>query len=194
MSSTIDTLLNRRSVLANNLREPGPTEAEIQQILAAAHRVPDHGKIGPWRFTLFTGDARVHFGEKLRAIFAADKPDASAKLLQFEADRIARAPLVIAVISAPQDHPKVTAWEQALSAGAACQNILLAASALGYGAQWLTEWYSYHEAVSKLLALDDNEKIAGFIYIGQFEEAPAERVRPGLEERVDYWANTQKPA
>ncbi len=183
----IDHLLTRRSVLARDLRAPGPTSEQLQHILAAAHRVPDHGKIGPWRFVIFEGDTRAQFGLALAKIFVHDNPDTTKKGIEFERLRFMRAPLVIAVVSSPQEH-KVPEWEQVLSAGAACQNILHAAKGLGFGAQWLTEWYAYHEEVNRLMGLDANEKIAGFIYIGSFDSAPAERNRPELEERVSFWS------
>ncbi len=184
MNSIIDTLLTRRSVLAKSLTSPGPSEEELDKILASAHRVPDHGKIGPWRFIIFENEARSRFSEKIAKIFEIDNPQATEAQRSFEAERLTRAPLVIAVISSPQDHPKVPLWEQELSAGAVCQNILLAATGYGYGAQWLTEWYSFHKEVDTLLELKEAEKVAGFIYIGSFDEKPSERTRPSLEERV----------
>lgn len=188
MTNFIENLLTRRSVAANDLCEPGPTDDQLQQILAAAHRVPDHGKIGPWRFIVFKGDAREHFSCKLGEIFAKENPEASDKLTQFESERLVRAPLVIAVIASPVvEHPKIPEWEQILSVGAACQNILVAALALGFGAQWLTEWYSYNEKVKALLKLKASEKVAGFIYIGSYAEKPTERPRPDLQERLQYW-------
>lgn len=183
----LEELLSRRSVLANNMQSPGPDGDQIRKILEAAHRVPDHGKIGPWRFVLFEGENRIHFGKKLRAIFKEDNPDASDKLLDFEEQRFNRAPLIIAVISSPVEH-KVPEWEQVLSAGAACQNILLAAKSMGFGAQWLTEWYAFHPKVDALFGLKDKDKIAGFMYIGSYAEAPTERVRPDLAERIQYWS------
>lgn len=184
--AVMESLLTRRSVLARDMIGPGPSLEERDQILAAAHRVPDHGKIGPWRFVIFEGESREAFGESLAEIFAADNSDASEKLVTFERERLTRAPLVIAVISSPVEH-KVPQWEQLLSSGAACQNILLAAQSLGFGAQWLTEWYAYHEKVDGLLGLTDGEKVAGFIYIGSFQDKPKERVRPDLGERVSFW-------
>jgi len=184
--SPIEALLTRRSVLARDLTEPGPNPQQIEQILAVAHRVPDHGKIGPWRFVLFQGQARVDFGQHLAKFFLQDNPDTTSKCIQFEQERLLRAPLIISVISSPAEH-KVPEWEQVLSCGAACQNILHAAQALGFGAQWLTEWYAYHDKINALLSLSENEKIAGFIYIGSVEQAPNERQRPPLDERVHYW-------
>lgn len=182
----LELLLTRRSVKANDMVEPGPNAEQIQNILAAAHRVPDHGKIGPWRFVLFSGEARSKFGAVLRERFAELNPDASEKLLTFESERFNRAPLIIAVVASPIEH-KVPEWEQILSSGACCQNMLLAAHAQGFAAQWLTEWYAYDEKIAEALKLKDKEKIAGFIYIGSPKEAPTERVRPDLKERIISW-------
>ncbi|SMF57694.1 Nitroreductase [Alteromonadaceae bacterium Bs31] len=188
MNNTIsDFLLNRRSVSAKDLIEPGPTKEQLDTILRAAHRVPDHGKIGPWRFVIFQGEARERFGAVLCECFSEQNPEASSKLLAFEQNRFLRAPLVIAVVSSPVSHAKVPEWEQVLSAGAACQNILLAAHSLGFGAQWLTEWYAFDKGVAKHLRLTSDEKIAGFIYIGSYKEKPDERIRPDLNERIQHY-------
>ena len=189
MNEVLNTLLTRRSVLAKEMVAPGPSTEQIDQILAAAHRVPDHGKIGPWRFIVFTGEAREQFSQVLGEIFAAENPDAAEAVTGFEKQRLTRAPVVIAVISAPNVEHKVPVWEQELSAGAACQNILLAASALGFGAQWLSEWYAYNDSVNQELELASTERVAGFIYIGSHDKAPKERIRPSLEERIQYWPN-----
>ncbi|WP_086932892.1 nitroreductase family protein [Agarilytica rhodophyticola] len=186
----IDTLLTRRSVVARDLCDPGPNESEVKQILAAGHRVPDHGKIGPWRFIIFQNEARATFGQHLADIFAKENPTCGPKVVEFEKERFTRAPLVIAVISSPIEH-KVPQWEQELSSGAVCQNMLLAAKALGYGAQWLTEWYAFNKEVDALLSLKENEKVAGFIYIGNYRQAPQERNRPDLNERVSYWNDSE---
>jgi len=182
----INHLLSRRSVLARDLKTPGPDQHQLEQILAAAHRVPDHGKIGPWRFLIFAGDSRDKFGRELAKIFFRDNPDTTEKCIDFEKERFVRAPLVIAVISSPREH-KVPQWEQVLSAGAVCQNILHAARSLGFGAQWLTEWYAYHAETRRLMQLEEQEKIAGFIYIGSFDQVPTERNRPVLSERIRHW-------
>ena len=185
-NETLNALLTRRSVVARDLSSPGPSAEERDQILAAGHRVPDHGKLGPWRFIVFEGESRETFGEHLATIFMADNPDAGEKNREIEKTRFTRAPLVIAVISAPVEH-KVPQWQQELSCGAVCQNMLLAADALGYGAQWITEWYAYHPSVNTVLGLQKNERVAGFIYVGAKTAQPGERVRPALDERVLYW-------
>jgi len=188
MNPVIDALLKRRSVVANEMHEPGPNPEQLDTILRAAHRVPDHGKLGPWRFVIFQGEARHDFSQKLHDIFQADHPEATDKLKDFEASRFTRAPLVIAVISSPiVDHPKVPVWEQELTVGAVCMNINHAAHALGFVAQWLTEWYAFHDDVDKLLNLSESERIAGYMYIGSHTNQPKERVRPEVESRVSYW-------
>jgi nitroreductase len=180
-------LLTRRSVSANALGEPGPSESEIGQILTAAARVPDHKKLVPWRFLVFQGEARQAFGKVLADICQAEEGDPSAFRLETEAKRFLRAPLVIAVISRVVKNPAAPEWEQVLSAGAACQNLLVAATALGYGAQWITEWYGYSEGVRAALELADNERVAGFVYIGTAKEKPEERERPSLADIVQAW-------
>lgn len=186
----IDILLSRRSVTAKDMTGPGPSDEQIDLILQAAHRVPDHGKLGPWRFVVFKNDARIQFGNKLAQLYLEDHPEASEKLIDFQRNLLVRAPVVIAVISTAEEHIKIPQWEQVLSAGAACQNILLAATALDFGAQWLTEWYSYDERVKKLLGLQPHHQVAGFVYIGHSLTPPEERVRPSLAERISFWEDS----
>ncbi len=183
----IDHLLSRRSVAANMLTAPGPSEAEIEQILTAAARVPDHKKLAPWRFILFQGEARAAFGKMLADVLQAREPDVGSSRLAFEANRFLRAPLVVAVVSRVVDNPGASEWEQVLSAGAACQNLVVAASALGYGVQWITEWYAYDDAVRAGLELGETERVAGFIYIGTPQAKPAERERPALADIVSVY-------
>lgn len=182
----LDLLLTRRSAKAIDMTPPGPTSAESELILRAGHRVPDHGKLGPWRFILFEGEARSQFGEILRRVATDNEPNADEKKLTFEADRFTRAPLVVAVVSKVEPG-KIPEWEQVLSAGAVCQNMLVAAHALGYAAQWLTEWYAYDGEVGAAMGLEPGERVAGFIYIGTRTSAPDERPRPDLAQRISRW-------
>jgi nitroreductase len=184
---TLDHLLTRRSVSANSLGPPGPSEAEIGQMLSAAARVPDHKKLVPWRFVLFQGAARDAFGAVLAEVCRAEEADPGAFRLENEAKRFLRAPLVIAVISRVTKTAAAPEWEQILSAGAACQNLIVAATALGFGAQWITEWCAYSEGVRRALRLADNERVAGFVYIGTAKEKPDERERPALADIVTSW-------
>ncbi len=183
----LDLLLTRRSVSANSLTEPGPSDDELELMLRAASRVPDHKKLVPWRFLLFQGEARAAFGTVLAEVCAAEEKDPGAFRLETERKRFLRAPVVIAVISRVVKNPAAPEWEQVLSAGAACQNLILAAAALGYGAQWITEWYGYSEGVRKALRLAENERIAGFVYVGTAKEKPEERERPKLSDVVAPW-------
>jgi nitroreductase len=184
----IDLLLKRRSVVANKLGEPGPGPGELELILTAAARVPDHKKLVPWRFVLFEGEARAAFGEVLREACAAEQADPSEGRLELERQRFLRAPVVVAVISRVREVPGAPEWEQILSAGAACQNMLVAAAALGYASQWITEWYGYSPRVAAALGMGDNDRVAGFVYIGAAREKPEERDRPNLADIVTRWS------
>lgn len=186
-SITTEFLQRRRSVVAQNMMEPGPSDEILRTLLAIGARVPDHGKLHPWRFLTFQGEARAEFGDVLAQAFKQTNPQADENEIALERDRFLRAPLVIAVISRAAPHPKIPEWEQVLSAGAACQNILVAAQSLGFAAQWLTEWYAYDPAVDKALGLTGDERVAGYIYIGTAKMPPKERPRPELEEVVSVW-------
>jgi nitroreductase len=180
MNDALSRLQQRRSVAPHRLGEPGPGAGEIETLLAVAARVPDHGRLVPWRFLILEGDARIRIGETIAAAFRADNPGADEEKLGFERNRLARAPLVVAVVSRAQPHVKIPEWEQVLSAGAACMNLLHGAQALGYGASWITEWYAFDRRVLDALGLDPAERIAGFVHIGTVMEQPAERLRPDL--------------
>jgi nitroreductase len=184
MPEAIDLLKSRRSVKPIELTGPGPTEAEISTLLTVASRVPDHGKLIPWRFIVFEGDARHKAGDKIAEIFRSNRPDATADQVTVESRRLARAPLVIAVVSRAGPHVKIPEWEQVLSAGAAATSLVLAAHALGYAANWLTEWYAYDRRVLDALGLASNERIAGFVHIGRAVKPPDDRPRPPLTDIV----------
>lgn len=186
---TLELLKTRRSVKAAEMVAPGPSPQVLADILEAAHRVPDHGKIGPWRFIIFEGEARAAFGEKLAPIFKAKNPDATDKLLEHQRNLLTRAPVVVCVVFSPDlNHPKVPLWEQQLAVGAVCQNLLVATHALGFVGQWLTEWYSFDKDVDTLLGLHDHERVAGFMYLGSSQQKPEERPRPPLAERINHWS------
>lgn len=186
-SDTLSLLRTRRSTVAKNMVPPGPDEAQLDELLQIAARVPDHGKLAPWRFLMFQGDARTEFGSVLKQRFAELNPSTGADLLEFERARFERAPVVVGVVSTAGPHAKIPEWEQQLSAGAVCQNLLIAATAMGFAAQWLTEWYSFDEEIAKALGLAEHERMAGFVYIASRAEEPSERARPDLSERVSHW-------
>ena len=180
MPDALELLKTRRSVKPIELAGPGPTPSEIDTLLRIASRVPDHGKLAPWRFILFEGNARSAAGEAIASAFRADRPDATAEQIEFERKRLARAPLVIAVVSRAGPHVKIPEWEQQLSAGASAMSMVLAAHAMGFAASWITEWYAYDRRVLDVLGLGANERIAGFVHIGRPAKAPEDRERPNL--------------
>lgn len=184
---TLDLLLTRRSVKPFTMAAPGPDDAELDIILRAGARVPDHGKLAPWRFITFRGDTRRAFGEVLRRVYAKIEPRADADRLALEARRLLQAPVVVAVISRIVPSKKAPEWEQVLSAGASCQNMLIAATALGYASCWLTEWYAFDADIARALGLGENERVAGFIYIGSATGPKDERERPVLADIVTEW-------
>ena len=184
MPNALDLLKTRRSFNPIEMTGPAPSSAEIDTLLTVASRVPDHGKLAPWRFIIFEGDARHAIGEKIAAIFATDNPQATADQIAFEKNRLARAPLVIAVVSRAAPHVKIPEWEQIMSSGAAAMNLVTAAHAHGYAASWLTEWYAYDRRVLDALGLAPHEKITGFVHIGRPAKPPEDRPRPPLSDIV----------
>jgi nitroreductase len=185
--NTIDFLKNRRSSKVLTLLEPAPNAEQLQEILTIASRVPDHGKYHPWYFIVFEGEARREVGEHLRTAYKSENTDAEPAKLDLEAERFLRAPMVIAVVSRIREG-KNPQWEQILSAGAACYNLCLAANSLGFGTNWLTEWYTYSPSFRNLMGLDERDNFAGFIYIGTPTEKQDDRERPDLNQIVTRWS------
>ncbi len=177
----------RRSANKQMIGAPGPSAADVDALIEVAARVPDHHKLGPWRFIVFEGDARIQFGEVLATAYSRRNPHAESKGVLDAAKLIERAPVVVCVVSSPVEDGRTPEWEQRLSAGAACQTLLLAANAAGWAGCWLTEWMSYDETVAAALELKAAEKIAGFVYLGTATVAPVERARPDVRERVTRW-------
>ena len=184
----LNLLHTRRSVKAIDLGSFGPDAQQLNDILTAGARVPDHGMVVPFYFVVLQGDARRDIGEVTAQIFQKNNPDAGEDKVQIERERFTRAPCVVAVVYRKRQakHPL---WEQMMSAGAACQNLILAANAHGFAAQWVTEWVAYDEDMRAAIGLDDLDILAGFIHIGSKpEEAPEERNRPDLNEIVTHWS------
>jgi nitroreductase len=184
VTEAIDLLKMRRSVKPREMSGPGPSPTELETILTIGARVPDHGKLTPWRFIVFEGDARVRAGEVIAKVFAQKNPHAAPADIDTEKHRLMDAPLVIGVVSFTRPHPKVPPWEQELSAGASAMNIVTAASALGYGACWLTGWFAFDRDVLDGLGLKADEKLAGFIHIGTQTKPSEDRPRPSLADIV----------
>lgn len=186
-ADALTLLQTRRSGSAKAMTAPGPDEDQLTTILEAATRVPDHGKLTPWRFIVFRGEARAAFGEELARLFREANPSAIDEIVALERGRFLRAPVVVAVISRAAGNAKVPEWEQVLSAGAVCMNLALATHALGFAASWLTEWPAFDERVKPLLGLTGPERVAGFIYLGTPAAPLEDRPRPALETIVEVW-------
>lgn len=187
MNDTIELLKTRRSAPAKALLDPGPSESEVALLLELAARVPDHGKLAPWRFIIFTGEGRSRAGAIVADLYARAHPETDANRLDIERRRFSLAPLVIAVVSCAGPHQKIPEWEQILSAGAVCMNLIVAANALGYASVWLTDWLAYDRAVLDRLGLAPSERIAGFIHIGRAEGVREDRARPALADIVTHF-------
>lgn len=184
---TLRYLAERRSLTAAQMSGPGPSSGEVDALLRLAARAPDHRRVHPFRFVVFEGEARTAFGEVLKSAYAANEPDAPDDALELERSRFERAPVVVAVISSVDPAHKTPEWEQVLTAGAVSQNLVIAAGAAGYAAQWLTEWYAYDGQVTSALGLSENERVVGFVYLGTATEAPKERARMDAAELTSRW-------
>ncbi len=184
MNDTIALLTSRRSAPAASLSTPGPSAAELDILLKVAARVPDHGKLAPWRFILFEGEGRDRAGAIVAEVYAKAHPDGDPGRLETERKRFSLAPLVVGVVSRAAAHEKIPEWEQVLSAGAVCMNLIVAANALGFASVWLSEWYSYDRAALAGLGVGEGEKIAGFIHIGRAAGPREDRPRPSLADIV----------
>lgn len=177
----------RRSISKRGFVEPGPSRHALDDLLTVATRVPDHRRLAPWRFLVFEGDARERFNTSAVEIQKQENPDATETMLADTSGYFTRAPVVIAVISSPDVTHKTPVWEQELSCGAVCYNLLLAANASGWAGCWLTEWIAYSDGIKTLLGLTEHERIAGYIYLGTAKENPQERLRPDVSGKIKRW-------
>jgi nitroreductase len=185
-SSALSLLQTRRSGRPRDMVEPGPDEAQLAEIIRIAARTPDHGKLAPWRFVHVPRDRRAAFAELLHRVYRTDNPQPAR--LEIEAvDRLAyQAPTLVVALSSPLEGTKIPLWEQELSCGAACMNLLSAAHAMGFAAGWITGWAAYSEEVRRAFARD-GERITGFIYIGTPANPLEERPRPPLDRILSEW-------
>jgi len=187
LSSAARLLATRRSGKPRDMVAPGPTPAQLREILEAAIRVPDHGKLGPWRFVIIEAAQREAFADLL--VDACRDENAEVRPAELDAARqfAVQAPTLVAVISAPVAHPKIPAWEQQLSAGAACMNLLMATHAAGFVGGWLTGWAAYNRRVAESLGARGDDRIAGFLFLGSPSRPLDERPRPAYEAVVSTW-------
>lgn len=182
----VDYLRERRSTPVAQINEPGPSQEELEAILTFASRVPDHGKLAPWRFIVYRGEVRRSLGLAFADLAQKNADTLGEEAREAELKRFLRAPLVVAVVSTAAPHAKIPEWEQVLSAGALCHNMILAANAHGFVANWRTEWIAYDGDALEVLGVRADEKVAGFIHIGSSTFPVPERVRPDLKTIVTY--------
>lgn len=187
MTDTLSLLKLRRSVPPQFLTAPGPDTAQLQELLTIAARVPDHGKLAPWRFIVFSGPAREQAADVVARVFRDKNPGASDDQVAFERARLLHAPVIVAVVSRAGPHPKIPLWEQELSAGAVCMTMLIAAYAMGFAGSWLTNWFSFDRDVLDAFGLGAEERIAGFVHLGTPASVPADRERPILSDIVSHY-------
>ncbi len=186
LTTPLALLATRRSGKPRDLAGPGPSDAQLHEMCALACRTPDHGKLAPWRFVTVANDQREAFATLLLDAYRADRPE--AKRLELEAiEQFAhQAPALVVVLSAPKTDSQIPLWEQELSAGAACMNLLHAAHAMGFAAGWLTTWAAFNDRVRDAFG-DAPERIAGFVFIGTPAKPLEERPRPDLASTVRKW-------
>lgn len=187
-SPIIDFMLSRLSPPIQDLKEPGPSDGEIETMIRVATHVPDHGRLEPWRFILYRGAARERVGELLVDLAEKREGPLSEVRRSQERARFSRAPLVIGVISSPKEHPKIPQWEMFLSGGAAAMSLVYAANALGYATNWITNWYSDTEEGRRLLGLAPHERMVGFVHVGTFHGTVPERPRADVSAIVQDYA------
>lgn len=186
-SALVEYFLTRRSVGPAFLSEPGPEGEVLDTLLRIGTRVPDHGKIAPWRLVLFSGESRAAAGERLAAIAQRLRPGITDAELDIERRQFLPAPLTIGVLSTPKPHPKVPEFEQLLSAGNVAFNLVHGAHALGFAAQWVTRWYAFDADASAMLGAGAGERFVGFVHIGTPTAVMEDRPRPDLADVVTRW-------
>ena len=185
-TSPLALLRTRRSGKPRDMVEPGPDAAQLRTILEAAIRVPDHGKLAPWRFVVVGSDQRQRLADVLTSAYLAEKPGAGRLEIETMEQFARQAPTLIVALSTPVADSKIPLWEQELSVGAACMNLLTAAHASGFVGGWLTGWPAYSDAVRNAFG-SPGERIAGFIFIGSPGRALEERPRPDYDKVVINW-------
>jgi nitroreductase len=186
-AALLEYLKTRRSVGIGFLTDPGPSPAELEELLTIGTRVPDHGKFVPWRLVIIDGDARIEAGRKLAEIARRNRPDIDEQSLELERRQFLPAPLTIGVIFSPKPNPKAPELEQLLSAGNVCFNLSHAAFALGYAATWVTRWFGLDPAAQEMLGARGGERFVGFVHIGTPTIKPEDRDRPDLASVVTRW-------
>jgi nitroreductase len=187
LASPLTFLKTRKSGSVKALGPPGPSSAQVSEILEIAVRVPDHGKLTPWRFALFEGAARADIGDIFAERWKVLHPEHGEESIVFQRGLFMRAPLVIAVVSTAAPHVKIPEWEQQLSSAAVCYNMVLAATAMGFDAQWQTEWVAYDSVATAAMGVKETERVAGIICIGTTTVPLEDRPRPDPQTLLTRW-------
>lgn len=182
----IDYLKVRRSTPVAQITGPGPSRSELEDILKLAVRVPDHGKLAPWRFVVIAGEERERLGDICLRVALSNNPQMTEDQQAIERNRFLRSPVVVAVVSSVQEHFKVPEWEQLMTAGAVCLNLIMSVNAHGYVANWLTEWVAFDQQITSEIGLSDKERIVGYVHIGSTSFPATERPRPELSDVVTW--------
>lgn len=187
-TSLLAFLKTRKSASAKTMGGLGPDASQLQDMLKLATRVPDHGKLTPWRFISFAGEARGRIGDKFAARWSVLHPEHGPEIVAFQRGLLERAPVVVAVVSTAAAHPKIPVWEQQMSAAAVCFNLELAAFAHGFDATWLTDWIAYDDEAKAAMGLKPGENIVGFIFIGTATAPLEDRPRPDITQLHTSWS------
>ena len=180
-------LETRRSVPLRGFTDAAVAPADLDRMLAIAARTPDHGRLVPWRFIILEGEARRRAGSAFDALYARRNPDLAPAKHDMWTLYLLRAPVTVILVSRIDPDAKIPAWDQELSAGAAGMNLINAATALGYAAQWLLKWPGRDAEAAALVGVGADERVAGFIHLGRQSEKPADRPRPALADVVTRW-------
>ncbi len=179
-SSVLAFLKSRKSASAKAMTGPGPSKAQMDEILEIAVRVPDHGKLAPWRFILIEGEGRARMGQGFAEIWAKNNPTHGAETSEFQRGLFMRAPIILVVVSTATVHGKIPVWEQQMSSASVCYNAVLAATALKFAAQWQSDWVAYDEAAKAVMGVAAHERVSGIIYIGTSSVELEDRPRPDV--------------
>ncbi|MGB7432737.1 MAG: nitroreductase [Ahrensia sp.] len=191
--AAVEFLAARKSVPLSQFTGPGPDEGQLMQLLTIAARAPDHGRLEPWRFIVYRDADGAIIGEQLAALSARLRPNTPADELERDRNRLRRAPVAIGVVSNPKEHERIPQWEQFLSAGAVAMNLVSAATAMGFAANWVTGWYSDDAEARAILGLRSHERMAGVVHLGHCERDIPERPRPDVEALVSAYAGPVAP-
>jgi nitroreductase len=179
-SSVLAFLKSRKSASAKTMTGPGPSQSQIDEILEIAVRVPDHGKLAPWRFVLIEGEGRARVGEGFAQVWSKNNPSHGGESLNFQLGLFMRAPLILIVVSTAAANGKIPVWEQQLSSAAVCYSAVLAATALGFDVQWQSDWVAYDDGAKAVMGVHAHEKVSGIIYIGTSNVPLEDRPRPDV--------------